>query len=93
MEVFNFIEVDNAPAKKANSYEADLPPSWFSPVSPQTTHTRWQVSVLSKSEHVSEQRGAARPEGKVRQSDVALLTGNIRQRRPLQINVQQVLGV
>lgn len=40
-----------------------------------------------------EERGPAGLEGKVWQSDVVLLTGNIRQRRPLQINVQQVLGV
>lgn len=39
----------------------------------------------------AEERDPAGQQGKVWQSDVALLTENIH--RPLQINVQQVLGV
>lgn len=31
MEVFNFTQADREPAKKANSCEADLPPSWLPP--------------------------------------------------------------
>lgn len=44
-------------------------------------------------EQTKERSAAGHDGGKVWQSDAVLLTGNIRQQRPLQINVQQVLGV
>lgn len=87
--------------KMANSCEAGLSPSWLSSPSPKphTLGDRYQLAT-NEAEHAglcsteqAEQRGPAGNEGKVWQSDVVLLSGNIRQRSPLQINVQQVLGV
>ncbi|CAB1448553.1 unnamed protein product [Pleuronectes platessa] len=43
-EVFGYIQVDGRPAKKENSCEADMPPSWLSPPSPKP-HTRWQSTT------------------------------------------------
>lgn len=65
---------------------------------PQTTHSvtgiSWLRGKLSMPASAGQtlERGRAWKERKVWQSDVVLLTGNIR-RRPLQINVEQVLGV
>lgn len=99
MKVFNSIQVDYNPAKKGKFMW-----SWSAiflafPAEPQTicsvTGIIWlwvKLSMPASAEQAKE-RGPAGQEGKVWQSDVVLLTGNIRQRRPLQINVQQVLGV
>lgn len=95
LEVFDFIQAGDGPAKKnANSCEAGLPPSWLSLPSPKP-HAWWQVSVGYKWNSGTDrgEPSCCSGRGKVWQSDVVLLTGNIRQRRPLQNNVQQVLGV
>lgn len=91
MEVFGFIQTDDPAAKKANSREADLPPSWLFPLRA-PNHTlcdEYQLVKLSM-RPFNEQRGPEGQVGKVWQSNAVLLTGNIRQWRPLQINVQQV---
>ena len=48
---------------------------------------------MAASAEQAEECGAAWQDRKVCQSDVAVLTGNIRQQSTLQINVQQVLSV
>lgn len=88
--------------KRLNSCEADLPPSWHSPPpTPRASNpSLCDMHLLVVMELSMPDPGPSRPRSvpllgwrERCGNDVVLLTGNIRQQRPLQINVQQVLGV